>query len=101
MIAPLYPTPGSSEPDAFTRLIGEAFVELDKRREQKALSTRRPGVGAASHKREQESATLSDGIMDRELGQVPSAVSKAAGARKGLGCKSSAIRSQRRRRRAS
>ena len=35
MIAPLCPAPGS-EPDAFTRLIGEAYLALEKRREQGA-----------------------------------------------------------------
>ena len=67
----------------------------------KILQRSFPGVAqsrAASHKGAQESATLSAGIsavlspLDRELGQVPSAVSKTDGALRGLGCESSAIR---------
>lgn len=94
----LEPCIGStSGASAFENLVNEAFRlrDEDRNKQVERLLTRRRAARAASHKGAQEGATPSAGIikvMDRELGQAPSTVSKAVGARKGLGCKSSAIR---------
>ncbi len=89
--------------EAFTRLICEASRALSARRFQQTLEelSRRRGVRAVFHKHEQEGATPSAGIMDREPGQVSGAASKADGAREGLRCESVAIRQQNAPRRAS
>ena len=99
MLDACYGPRNGNEVAAFESLVTEAFRRRDQRtREQdlELLLTRRRAARAASHKGAQEGATPSDGIvkvtMDRELGQAPSTVSKAVGARKGLGCESSAIR---------
>lgn len=84
--------------EAFTRLIGEAANRLNESRFEKTISellARRRAARAVFHTDMQEGATPSAEInMDRELDQVSSAVSKAAGTRKGLECESSAIRQQ-------
>lgn len=91
--------------EAFTRLIGEAARLLNERQFNRSvgeLLARRRAARAVFHTDMQEGATPSAEInMDRELDQVSSAVSKAAGARKGLECESSAIRQQNAPRRAS
>lgn len=91
--------------EAFTQLIGQAAALLGERKRLEALGelllARRRAARAASHKGVQEGATPSAEIMDRELVQATSAVSKAAGTRKGLGCETSAIRQQDAPRRAS
>jgi len=84
---------------AFERLVAEAFRLRNERRieQDQELLSRRRAARAVPHKDVQEGATPSAGIivnMDRELDQASSAVSKAAGARKGLECESSAIRQQ-------
>jgi hypothetical protein len=91
--------------EAFTRLIGEAARLMSERRFEQAvgelLLARRRAARAASHKGVHVGATPSAEIMDREPDQASGAASKADGARKGLGCESSAIRQQDASRRAS
>lgn len=56
--------PGSNAVEAFTKLIGAAFLIRDSRRIEAEieLMTRRRGAWAVHHKHEQEGATPSDGM---------------------------------------